>query len=76
VQSGRSQPIFRTALLSTYLLLGLFFDLQDGSDVPLKRRPTSTGLYGPTSKKTELLKKAFLEINPSLNPSTGTLISA
>jgi hypothetical protein len=63
------------ALLVTCFWLGLFFDLQDGGDVPPKRRLTSTGLHGATSQKTELSKKVFLEINLALNPSTGILIS-
>jgi hypothetical protein len=81
-QSGRSRLIFRRnvsesrALLSTYVVPCLFFDLEDGGDVPRKSRPAPTGLRGATSKETELLKKAFLEINPALHPSSEILISA
>jgi hypothetical protein len=37
------------------LLLGLFFDTEDGGDVPSKRQFVFNGLHGAISQKTELL---------------------
>jgi hypothetical protein len=39
-------------------LLGLFFDPEDGGDVPPKRRLTFNGLYGVISQKIGLFKKS------------------
>jgi hypothetical protein len=43
------------ALLATYFhagfLLGIFFDPEDGGDVPPKRRLTFNGLHGVISQK-------------------------
>jgi hypothetical protein len=52
-------------------LLGLFFEPEDGSDVPLKLRLTFNGLHGIISKKIVLFITTAVR---TLNPSRGFII--
>jgi hypothetical protein len=51
--SGISFGASAFCLLHVGFLLGLLFGLEDGGDVPPKRRLTFTRLYGVISQKTE-----------------------
>jgi hypothetical protein len=46
--------------LHACFLLGLFFDAEDGGDVPPKRRLTINGLHGVMSQKIELFGKCLI----------------
>jgi hypothetical protein len=60
------KPAWKQGASSAAVFLGLFFDPEDGGDVPPPREFTLTGLHGVISQKIELsLTTAVRTSNPT-----------